>query len=184
MNPEIVKVRAVAAYHGWPSRSVYRLKYDRERDRSEFIAERMVEPLHALGKIDALIPVPLHVSRLEDRGFNQSELIARHLSKITGIPIEHALVRVKQTTSQTRLNREQREDNLKNAMELNPDWNPDPTRHYVLVDDVYTTGTTIGTCAGQLSQAGVSQLSVLTFTFDIQGRELETYRRLLIAAGL
>lgn len=183
MHPAIVKARAVAAYDGWPATSLQRLKYDRERDRSVFIASRMLTALESLGPVDALIPVPLHESRQQDRGFNQSEQIARHLSRINGIPMEHALTRVKLTASQTKLNRAQREENLKDAMAINPAWTPDPAKHYVLIDDVYTTGTTTGACAEQLSQAGIDQLSVLTFMFDLQGTQLEAYRRLLAATA-
>ena len=183
MHPAIVKARGVAAYSGWPASSLQRLKYDRERDRSVFIAERMVETLRSLGPVDAFIPVPLHETRRQDRGFNQSELIARHLSRLTGIPVENALIRVKQTASQTKLNRAQREENLRNAMARVPGWVADPARHYVLIDDVYTTGTTTGACAEQLSAAGVENLSVLTFMFDLQGHQLQAYIRMLAATG-
>lgn len=183
MHPAIVKARAVAAYDGWPAKSLHRLKYDRERDRSVFIASQMLTALATLDHVDALIPVPLHESRQQDRGFNQSDLIAQHLSRAKGIPVERALTRVKLTASQTKLNRAQREDNLKDAMAINPAWTPDPGKHYVLIDDVYTTGTTTGACAEQLSRAGINQLSVLTFMFDLQGAQLEAYRRLLAATG-
>lgn len=173
----------MAAYDGWPAKSLQRLKYDRERDRSVFIASSMLAALESLGPVDALIPVPLHESRQQDRGFNQSELIVRHLFRLKGIPVEHALTRVKLTVSQTKLNRAQREENLRDAMALNSEWTPDPAKHYVLVDDVYTTGTTTGACAEQLSLAGIDKLSVLTFMFDLQGPQLEAYRRLLAATG-
>lgn len=182
MHPAIVKARAVAAYDGWPATSLRRLKYDRERDRSVFIADQMLVALDALGLTDVLIPVPLHEDKRQDRGFNQSDVIAKHIRAARGIPVEHALIRMRATASQTKLNREQREANMTGAIELARDWKPDRSRNYVLVDDVYTTGSTAGACVEQLSLAGIDKISVLTFVFDLSPRDLERYRRLVIAA--
>lgn len=182
MHPAIVKARALTAYSGWPAASLHKLKYGRERDRALFIAERMREPLAALGPADVLVPVPLHADRQEWRGFNQSEVIARHLGGFTGMVVEQPLRRIKSTTSQTHLNRSQRVVNMDGAMGIVAGWKADASKHYVLVDDVYTTGTTSGACAEQLSQAGATKISVLTFVFDLQPRDLEDYRRLVSAA--
>lgn len=183
MHPAIIRARAVATYSGWPAASLHKVKYERERDRAHYLAARMMEPLTALGQIDVLVPVPLHAERLEWRGFNQSQVLARHLTDLVGTTVELALERVKPTESQTRLNREQRMANIDGAMAISPGWRADPARHYVLIDDVYTTGTTIGACAEQLSRAGATRISALTFAFDLQPNDLEAYRRLVSAAS-
>ena len=182
MHPAIVKARAVAAYGGWPSAALHQLKYDRERERAWLIAERMREPLGQLGPADVLVPVPLHRDRREWRGFNQSEVIAHHLGKLTGLPVQHALQRVKATESQTHLNRAQRIANMDGAITVSPGWRVDPAKHYVLLDDVYTTGTTLGACAEELSMAGATKISALAFVFDLQPGDLQDYRRLISAA--
>lgn len=183
MHPAIIKARAVAAYGGWPARTLHRLKYDRERERARLIAEWMREPLNSLGPVDVLVPVPLHRDRHQLRGFNQSEVIARHLGKVAGLPVEHALRRVKHTDSQTHLNREQRIANMDGAMAISTGWVVDPGKHYVLLDDVYTTGTTLGACAEELTKAGATKISVLAFVFDLQPGELQAYRALVSAAS-
>ncbi len=183
MHPAIVKARAVAAYGGWPASALHKLKYDRERQRARGIAEWMQDPLIRLGPVDVLVPVPLHRDRREWRGFNQSDVIAHHLGKLAGIPVEHALQRVKHTESQTRLNRDQRRTNMDGAMAITSGWTADPSKHYVLLDDVYTTGTTLGACAEELSRAGATRISVLAFVFDLQPGELQAYRALVTAAS-
>ena len=183
MHPAIVKARAVAAYGGWPARTLHRLKYDRERERAKLIAEWMQEPLGRLGPVDTLVPVPLHHDRHQWRGFNQSDVIARHLGKLAGLPVEYALQRVKHTESQTHLNREQRITNMEGAMATSDGWKADPAKHYLLLDDVYTTGTTLGACAEELSKAGATKISVLAFVFDLQPGDLQAYRALISAAS-
>ena len=182
MHPAIMRARAVAAYAGWPAASLRKVKYERERDRARFLAGKLVEPLAALGQVDVLIPVPLHAERQEWRGFNQSDVMARNLGALTATGVELAIRRVKITESQTHLNREQRIANLDGAIAIAPGWHADPAKHYVVLDDVYTTGTTIGACAEQLSQAGATKISALTFAFDLQPKDLEAYRRLVSVA--
>jgi ComF family protein len=183
MHPAILKARAVAAYGGWPAKALHKLKYDRQRERARVIAEWMREPLGHLGPVNVLVPVPLHRDRHQWRGFNQADVIAHHLAKLADLPVEHALQRPKHTDSQTRLNREQRIANMDGAMAISGGWRADPAKHYVLVDDVYTTGTTLGACAEELSKAGATKISVLAFVFDLQPRDLQAYRALVIAAS-
>lgn len=179
MHPAIVKSRASAAFDGWVAPAIRAFKYDRERDRAAFLAEQMLPAFLQLGHVDALIPVPLHEKRYQWRGFNQAALLAKCIGGHFGVPVEHGLRRIKLTESQTRSSREDRMANMENAFALNPDWSPDPAKHYVLIDDVYTTGATIGACAGVLEGAGAQIISVLTLAFDMQPRELSLYRAIL-----
>jgi ComF family protein len=112
-----------------------------------------------------LIPVPLHSRKARERGYNQSELIARCLMEAVGgnTQVELLLRRVVDTQSQTAFDRRTRLRNLKNAFALAPDVTLNPRHHYVLVDDVFTTGSTLNSCARVLRRAGGLNLDVVTF---------------------
>jgi ComF family protein len=104
---------------------------------------------------DLIIPVPLHPSRLRQRGFNQAELIAARL----GRPIDARLLRRrKNTPSQTGLTRNERKRNLASAFEVCGE----VKRNVIVVDDVYTTGSTMDEIARTLKRAGAQRVEVLT----------------------
>ena len=111
-----------------------------------------------------LVPVPLHPTRLRERGFNQSERIARMLVRCAGnsTRIENLLIRKHYTKSQTQLNRSERYQNVKNAFTLAPDTVLASSKPYILVDDVFTTGSTLNACAHVLRKAGAKQVKVVT----------------------
>jgi competence protein ComFC len=115
-----------------------------------------------------LVPVPLHPSRLRKRHFNQAEEIARVVAKQCELPMMNLLKRVRKTSTQTRLSRKQRLENLKKAFELRNAWRKkNPTalrsvRGVIIVDDVFTTGSTVDACAKVLRKAGVKRVAVLT----------------------
>lgn len=106
-----------------------------------------------------LVPVPLHPAKLRERGFNQSEHIARTLLENSDAQaVEPLLERREFTDSQTRLDRKDRLQNVKNAFALSTSSNLIKASHYILVDDVFTTGSTLNACARTLSAAGVTHL--------------------------
>ncbi len=115
------------------------------------------------GKI--LVPVPLHPVKQRARGYNQSDLIARIFARAAGDSTQIAplLQRVKDTGSQTRLDRKARRANLKNAFAPAPGAAINPDLAYLLVDDVFTTGSTLNACARVLRRHGCLNLDVLTF---------------------
>lgn len=171
------------AYDGWPANAVRNLKYQGERDRAESIAEWLLEPLLQLGAVDAIVPVPLHTDRERSRGYNQSRVLADALAEARGIPVVEGIVRVRATETQTDRDREGRLENMQAAFRLNDVWKPVPGAHYVLLDDVLTTGATLSSCAEVLAAEGATNISVLTFAFDLQQRELQRYREMVIARG-
>jgi competence protein ComFC len=103
------------------------------------------------------VPIPLHPKRLRERGFNQAEIIARHLSKIFGLPMAPMLQRTKNTDHQVGKSRSERLKNLEDAFQLNYIKHKLPT-HVLLVDDVWTTGSTMSECAKTLKKGGVKKV--------------------------
>lgn len=111
-----------------------------------------------------LIPVPLHRKKLNKRGFNQSLWIASEFAKVAGgrTVVYDCLERVHNTPSQTKLAKKERRSNVKNAFALKPDSCLKGFDEFVLVDDVFTTGATLGACAGVLVKAGYPNVKVAT----------------------
>lgn len=107
-----------------------------------------------------LVPVPLHRRRLRWRQFNQAAEIARPLGKSWGLPVLGALKRIRPTVTQTRLSRHQRQVNLKGAFSVVGE--VDKLPGVVLVDDVFTTGSTVNECSRVLLRAGVQKVVVVT----------------------
>lgn len=112
-----------------------------------------------------LVPVPLHPRKRRERTYNQSELLAECCVRATGgrATIEHLLRRVVDTESQTHYDRAARQKNLKNAFALASGVAIQPARRYLIVDDVFTTGSTLNACAAVLRSAGALSLDVVTF---------------------
>lgn len=100
---------------------------------------------------EAIIAVPLHGKRLKQRGYNQSELIAKHLSRLFDIPLlTGAVIRTKVTEAQSGLSLKQRQSNIRQAFKVTQEL-PD---HMAIVDDVFTTGSTLNELSRQLKLAG------------------------------
>jgi ComF family protein len=112
-----------------------------------------------------LVPVPLHPRKQRERGFNQVRELARAVAEAVGggVRCEELLVRVLDTQTQTNLDREQRRANLKNAFALAPRCLINPKLRYVLIDDVFTTGSTLNVCAAVLRGGGALSVDVCTF---------------------
>ena len=110
--------------------------------------------------IDAIIPVPLHRKRRRERGYNQAELFAKEIGKRTGIPVETKLLyRCINTRPQKELNDQERKKNLKKAFTIAQ--NIVQLRKVLLVDDIYTTGSTVDAAAECLKVSGIQEVYVL-----------------------
>jgi competence protein ComFC len=111
---------------------------------------------------DALVPVPLHPRRKRDRGFNQSRVFAAELGKRKGVPVlDGALVKVRNAPPQTSLEGRERAGNVRGAYAVRKSERV-RGKVLVLVDDVYTTGSTIGECARTLLEAGAGEVRAVT----------------------
>jgi ComF family protein len=110
---------------------------------------------------DLIVPVPLHSKRRRERGYNQSELLARALERQIAVPYDSALIRVRPTLPQVGLTHSERTDNVRKAFQCSQ-----PLRiarkRILLIDDVMTTGATVGSAARALLEGGAVRVSVLT----------------------
>jgi ComF family protein len=114
-----------------------------------------------IGKL-TVVPIPLHRERLKARGFNQAETIARGFCQRTGYSLQpQGLVRVRDTETMFGLDPEQRQQNLKHAFAVGKIWQQQPPKSPILlVDDIYTTGTTVRESARVLSKRGIKVCGV------------------------
>jgi competence protein ComFC len=144
--------------------SVVGFKYKEEFFRLNQLAGWLTEAFdrHAAAEEwDALVPVPLYHRRLRSRGFNQARELANVLGRRRGIPVWSCLRRLRETPSQTGLDRGERRENMRGAFAVKGGF--DVTgRRLLLIDDVFTTGATTNACARVLAEAGAGQLAVLT----------------------
>ncbi len=159
-DQDFTEGRAVFVYDEVMKKSIYRFKYGGRQEYAGFYAQEIEKCLgEKIRKWDAqaLIPIPLHKSRQSGRGYNQAELIAKELQKITGIPVCGNFVkRVKRTVVQKNLNVFERENNLKKAFKI--ERNDVKLKSVILIDDIYTTGSTINAAARCLRQAGITNI--------------------------
>lgn len=119
-----------------------------------------------LKKYDIMIPVPIHNNRKRKRGYNQSELIAKEIGKKLNIPvISNCLVKIKNVVPQSTLNKEQRKQNIKGVYQVKKEETIKGKR-IVLVDDIFTTGSTLEECSKMLKQAGASKIGIFTIAKD------------------
>ncbi|MGI5911528.1 MAG: ComF family protein [Syntrophomonadaceae bacterium] len=117
--------------------------------------------------IDLIIPVPASQGHLKQRGFNQTEELAKQIRKELNVKMDsNVLVRVKETPSQRELSKEEREKNLLYAFALKK-WSKIEGKSILLVDDVYTTGSTSKECTRTLLDGGVARVSVITWATGI-----------------
>lgn len=167
LAPAYREGRTVVLMKGAARALVHELKYHKGLHVLDDMAAlaRRAEGVLRFVRGAALVPVPLHPRKERERGFNQSRMLAERLAREAGgaTRVEELLRRAADTASQTAFGRKTRRANLKNAFALAPGAVITPGRHYMLVDDVFTTGSTLNSCAGVLRRAGCLTLDVVTF---------------------
>lgn len=140
---------------------IHLFKYGGMRPLARPLGAWLANAYPCLEQFDALVPMPLHWWKQMQRGFNQSDLLARELSRRVGVPVLNAARRRRRTAVQARLTPAQRRENVRGAFDV-----PSPERvrglSLLLVDDVMTTGSTVNACAKALKQAGAARVCVLT----------------------
>lgn len=156
--------RAAFCYEGPARALVHSLKYAGQWRLAALMAELSAGSpgLTAFGKDVTLTFVPLHRSKFLRRGYNQAELYARALARRLGLPHQSLLLKRHPTTPQNRLDRQSRGRNLRGSFSLRPGARLDTAR-VVLIDDVYTTGSTANECARVIRQGLAAEVCVWTF---------------------
>lgn len=154
------KGRCLYSHNAEVKKSIYNFKYKNKREYAraygEEISDNLRDEILSWGA-NVIIPVPLHKTKLRIRGYNQAELLAKELSKRFNIPMENKmLTRIKRTKPQKELNDSDRKKNMKNAFIV--DKNIVKYKKVILVDDIYTTGSTIDGCAKVLKENGVNKV--------------------------
>lgn len=158
--------KSVWVYKGDMKNSIYRFKYANRREYARFYAEESVRIYGGWIKsrgVEVIIPIPVHPKRKRKRGYNQAELYAKELGKLLELPVDgESLVRVVNTTPQKELDDKERRNNLKKAFKIRKD--SVKYKKVLIVDDVYTTGSTIDAAAELLRDAGADKIYFLSVT--------------------
>lgn len=152
--------KAVFVYKLGIKKSMYRFKYSNRREYAAFYAKRAAE-VHGdwvrRRAVEVIVPVPMYVGKKRRRGYDQAEIFARALGRELEIPVNTRLVRrVRNTTPQKELSGKERQRNLKNAFQLTQDIVK--YTQILLVDDIYTTGSTIDAVAATLISGGAEDI--------------------------
>lgn len=157
--------QAVSAYafRGLTREAVHRLKYQGDTALAPLFARAMVADWrrHSRGAVDVVVPVPLHWLRQLRRGYNQADLLARLVARQLGLPCESWLRRCRRSAQQAHLGREARQANIRGVFASACGARANG-RRVLLVDDVLTTGATLGEAARVLLTAEAAAVSVLT----------------------
>jgi ComF family protein len=151
----------VGAYEGRLRHLIHLFKFDHMRQLDRPLGRFLRTGLPPDIQFDLLAPTPLHWTKRLSRGFNQADLLARELSRSTGIPVARLLRKTKSTEAQSTLSGPERRRNVKGAFRVKNAAQVSQKR-ILLVDDVYTTGATANACAKVLKDAGAHSVAVLT----------------------
>jgi ComF family protein len=148
------------SYGGTLRELIHLLKYSKMRPLAAPLGGLLLRSLPRDEAFDCIVPVPLHWRRQWERGFNQSEALAREVARATGLPVSTSLRRVRATAAQAGLSNSGRRRNVAQAFVCHR--GNAKGRRILLVDDVMTTGSTATACARALKSAGAARVSLLT----------------------
>jgi len=114
-----------------------------------------------------LVPLPMHVQKVKQRGYNQAEILSLQLSKHLGIPTQEVLFRIKNTAPQSGLHPAARAENVNGVFKINPK-TFDASKQYIIIDDIYTTGASLNECAKTLKNAGAANIYCMTTAITVK----------------
>jgi len=152
--------------------AIYRFKYGKKahlgKGLGSIMAERLFQMPNFLENLDYIVPIPIHRNRMKTRGFNQAELLAKEISKVSGIPMgKNLIVRIRDTAPQSKVSFSGRKNNLKGALEVNKRYALE-NKSILLVDDIYTTGNTLNACCEVLYKVGVKEVRATTLSIVVE----------------
>lgn len=165
-----IRGRALYEYES-AAESIYRFKYGGRREYAMFFGKEMAEKLGGFirkASPDALVPVPLSRKRFGRRGYNQAQLLAEVMGAELGIPVyTHLAARVRNTLPQKELNVQERQNNLKKAFKIIE--NDVKLSTIIIIDDIYTTGSTMDALAEVFLQSGVKKVYFAVLSVGSRG---------------
>ena len=156
LSPPVI---AWGAYGGAIKRAIATMKYENHpeiaRPLGEWLGEVWLREYGAEGSF-MVVPIPMHPEKEKERGFNQAALIAKSFCQTTGLKLKvNGLQRVKKTEALFGLSATQRQETLVEAFDIGKDFRKPPNVPVILVDDIYTTGTTVNSAVETLSKSGI-----------------------------
>lgn len=159
-----IPIASTGIHIGKLQSAIHALKYENNPEIGKTLGKRLATALQEKKwTIDMIIPVPLHTNKLKQRGYNQSQILSEVIGDILSIPCEpHAITRCRETQSQVGLSQQERLENMIDAFQANTDLVAGKT--ILIVDDVFTTGATLGACAQSALKAGTNNIYGLTLT--------------------
>ncbi len=173
-NPVTLKFKGrIPLKHGWASLKfrkegivqnlLHQLKYNNQPEIGLRFGKIFGGEICSAGlqnEFDLIVPVPLHKAKLKKRGYNQSAKFAEGINSVTGIPVlDHISIKLIQTDTQTKKNRRERWENVKQSFDIVSS-QPILGKRILLVDDVVTTGATLEACGKVLLEKGCKELSI------------------------
>jgi ComF family protein len=167
---QIKQATALLEYHknGNVQKLIHQLKYKGQKKIGVFLGRWLANEIKNSSRfknIDYIIPVPLHKKRQKERGYNQLDLFGKSLSEILDIPFETRLLqKTKNTIKQSKKNRFARMEKTESIFSLNL-YRDFKNKHFLLIDDVVTTGATVESCHNCLSQIENSKISIAVMAF-------------------
>ena len=162
-NSRVRRLFAPFLYDGEIRRAIHELKFANSPAYAKPIGDLVADalpPYYLYSDYDMIVPVPLHPKRMEERGYNQAELIADTLSERLFVPMyDDVLFRIRDTKRQMTLSRSQRQENVEDAFLA--DNKSVSGKRVLLIDDIYTVGATVKACAKELLDKGAAEVSAI-----------------------
>ena len=156
---------SVFDYQGMIRTNILNYKFKEKSYMAKTFAKFLINNEKLFEKIktyDTIVPVPISRERMKQRGYNQSLIIAKELNKYIKLEIaENSLIKVKNVIEQSKLNKEDRQNNIINAYEIKNEQILE-NKKVLLIDDIYTTGSTVNECSKMLKLANPKKIGVLT----------------------
>ncbi len=166
----VYKNISIFEYTGYMQSLLYEMKYSSNKNLSKEVAllyeNYILENLEYFKSFDYVVSVPMHKYKLRNRGFNQSEVMAKTIAKIIGIPYYPLLTRTKNTVPQSQLDFEKRRTNLQGAFDINKHFKNIPLKNkkIIIVDDIFTSGSTVLNCGKTFENYDISSIISICIT--------------------